>query len=458
MVFGFFVIAARTLGAELFGVFTFALAHVALFAPFADMGLGFLTAREIARDRGSAAILVGRSMLVKLVATIVLALASTLVVRLSGYPALTVRVVDICALFIVGSTYTLYMASVFQGFERMHLTALVRLVQTALLFGLVLLLSARGLGVAHYAAVYVFASLVAAVGSILVYRVRLSSISLRGSFRDYSTLLARGLPFGLAAIFVMLYYWNSSALLYRMHGDLQAGYFGAAFRLVLGGAFLANAFSGAVYPALARLFVSDPVKFRSAARDSVKFMTVLAVPALTAVVCLARPLALVVYGTDYLDAVPALRVLGCWAGCAFMNSLLSSCLYASDRPRVIVLQTGSALVVNVTLNLIVIGRLGALGAALSLAFTEACSTAFLLTQLHRRGVDLAGGTVWRSAIAAVAAAGGGYLAGRYWIPGALLAFVPIHAGTALLLGTISRADSRRMLGAINWRGRAKGVS
>ena len=55
-IFGFFFVmyTARYLGAEGFGVLSFALAFTGIFGVFADLGLRQLTVREVARDKSLA--------------------------------------------------------------------------------------------------------------------------------------------------------------------------------------------------------------------------------------------------------------------------------------------------------------------------------------------------------------------------------------------------------------------
>ena len=52
--FVFYLLAARGLGVEKFGVLSFALAFVTMLGVLTDLGLGAVTAREIARNPGVA--------------------------------------------------------------------------------------------------------------------------------------------------------------------------------------------------------------------------------------------------------------------------------------------------------------------------------------------------------------------------------------------------------------------
>ncbi|OYD16748.1 hypothetical protein CH330_01875, partial [candidate division WOR-3 bacterium JGI_Cruoil_03_51_56] len=146
MTFIFFMVAARHLGVEKFGVFSFALAYISMFSVFADLGFGVLTAREIARDHSVARRYVSNALAIKLVAAFVLMAVVAISVNLLGYPPMTVKVTYICSLLILTSSVVLYYGFVFQGFERMVLSALTRMFQAVVLIAGVFLLS-RGVAV-----------------------------------------------------------------------------------------------------------------------------------------------------------------------------------------------------------------------------------------------------------------------------------------------------------------------
>ena len=276
MVFLFFAFAARHLGAEKFGVFSFALAFTTMFSVFADLGLGFFSAREIARNPAVASRYVGNALAIKVIVSVLLIGVVSLTVRLLGYPGATVAVVTVTSLFLLASTILLYYGSVFQGFERMELTALGRVLQTGALVvgGLIL---GRGAAVTvHYAWLYVGAGFAAALASVAIATAALVRPSARLELREWAGMLRASFPFGLASVFVILYYWNGTALLSKLSGDVEVGLYSAAFRLVLGVGFLSYAFSGAMYPVMSRLHAGATERLKSGITTSLRYVTILA--------------------------------------------------------------------------------------------------------------------------------------------------------------------------------------
>ena len=127
------LVVARRLGAVQFGTFSFGLAFVSMFVVLADLGLGQLAVREIARDPGVARRYLSSALAIKLVATAIVVAVIVFLVNVLGYSGPSVSAVCICSLVIVDSAFTLFYRSVFQAFERTIFAAIARVIQAVML-------------------------------------------------------------------------------------------------------------------------------------------------------------------------------------------------------------------------------------------------------------------------------------------------------------------------------------
>jgi O-antigen/teichoic acid export membrane protein len=453
MTFVFFAIAARHLGAEKFGMFSFALAFTTMFSIFTDLGLGALTAREIARDPSVAGRYVGNSLAIKVCVSILLVGVVSLVARLLGYPATTVAVVAVVSVFMLANAVSMYYGFVFQGFERMEFTALCRTLQTGALIVGGFLLSRGEAMTLRYAWLYVGAGFASAVASGAMAATVLVAPSLRLDFRELKRMLRAAFPFGLASVFVVLYYWSGTALLSKMRGDTEVGLYSAAFRLVLGVGFLSYAFSGAMYPVMSRLHGGAAGRLKAGLTTSLRYVTILAVPLGVFGSVLAGPLVGFAYGSQYEGSVAMLRVLAWWGGFASLNSLLSNYLYAVDRPRVVVLQSVVGLIVNVGLNFLLIPLLGGMALAVSITVAEFAGTVILVLAQRKTAARadlrrLAAGTTKCLVAAGVVAAAAWQIARLHVLVAVVSGLLSYFLLLALLRG-FDKADTlmlRRVLG------------
>lgn len=408
----FYTLAARHLGVVRFGVLSFSLAFVSMFSVLSDLGIGILATREIAKDPTSAPDLVGRGIGIRLLTSTAVALVVVAAAALLGYPSTTVCVVAICSTTAVSGGVLLFHANVLQGFEQNSYTALARIAQTAAMVTGALLLAGRTPAVAGYAFVLAGASAVAAMAvSVVVWR-RFVPFHLDFDLQRWLPMLRRAFPFGVTTILVAFYYWSGSTILSKISGEKAVGEFGAAFRVVAGVGFLGASFSGAVYPVISRVFASEPERWSAAAGRALRLILNLAVPQAVLGLALAGPVIGILYGPGYDGSVRVMMALVWWGACASLNSMLSNMLFAADRQRTVTTQAGISVVVSLVLNLALIPRFGALGAAVALSSAEAVGTIFLLASSYRmpsdrRPVNVASalaGTAFAAFLAAVAVA------------------------------------------------------
>ena len=444
MMFVFYLIAARHLGVEQFGVLSFALAFVMMLAVFTDLGLGAVTAREIARDRGVARRHVSNAISIKIVASLLVIALIVVSVRLLGYPSSTVRVVGICSLFVIESAFTLYFGFVFQGFERMEFTAISRVLQTLVLIVGAIMLSHGSASAERYALLYVGAGLVSAAFAWFALSIGFVKPGLSFDFGEWRRMLRLALPIGMAAAFVMFYYWNGSTLLSKFRGDAAVGIYSAPLRLVMGLGLVGWSFSGALYPVMSRLSITDPTRLSRLTELALKYMLILMLPIAVLGMVLARPSILLVFGSSYLPSVPVLRVLVWWIAAACLNSLLSSYFLSINRARVVTIQTGVALPVSIVANLVLIPGMGALGAAWAIVLAETGSLAYLIVrQLQTENrvhlVPLLGSVV-RSGLALMPATVAAVLVARWSFVGAVAAALSVYVLVLLLVHGFSRDD------------------
>lgn len=453
MVFFFYLIAARHLGKQGFGVFSFGLSFTTMFAVLTDFGVGLLAAREIARDHSKAFRLVNNGVIIRMISSLVVIGLIALLVNLLGYPPATVRIVYICSVFVLANGLLLFYANVFQGFEQNVYTAVGRLVQTIIMIAGAALLAGRQPHPEYYALLYVGAGLVA-VG-VMFATVSVKFVKPRLSFSPTESvgMLKTALPFGAAIILASFYYWNGTTFLSKMQGDAAVGVYNAAFRLVMGLVFVANAFSSAMYPALARAFVVDTKQLGRMTGRAMGYAACLAVPLGVVGTVLAGPMILVLYGQGYVESVLVLRALVWWGAFVCMNSILGSYFYAVNRPGVITVQTAVALGVNLAGNIALIPLLGALGAAISIVLAEGVSFTFLLTrQLHPDSRIQAEETIRllpKAILAALATALAALvIASRCQVLGLALAPV-LYLGLLLLLGGVNRDDVNMLKASVH---------
>ena len=127
--FFFIMYTARYLGAEGFGILSFALAFTGIFGVFSDLGLSTLTVREVARDKSLAGKYLGNIAVMKLILVVVTFGLIAFFINLLGYPEQTIKVVYLVALSVIFGAFSGMFNSVFQAFEQMEYQSLGRILK-----------------------------------------------------------------------------------------------------------------------------------------------------------------------------------------------------------------------------------------------------------------------------------------------------------------------------------------
>lgn len=374
------VMAARALSAEEFGTFSVAWTLGWLLGIATDMGLQVHLAREVARNPQSATAICRALLPARLAGA---ALAALVVIALGMWwlpPARAVAFSLIVVAQICGSLIEFF-NHFFRGLSRSDVESSVNVAHrlAVLLLAWLLLANAGGLDSLAIA-------LVVPASVTLVFDAQLA-LSGRGvggaparsyvSWADFS----RGvLPIGLGVLLSALYFRADLFLVQQWVGDAAAGLYNAVFRLIEALRLLPAAVLAVMFPHLCR--TRDGRLLR---RLSIRLGV--AGVALTAAVYWAAPLIVqLFYGSRYLGATGAFRILALALPLLFVNYALTHQLIAWNLQRAYAVICGFSLAGNLAINAIWIPRFGIEGAAWCTLLTELVLTSACALVLTQRGM------------------------------------------------------------------------
>ena len=236
-------------------------------------------------------------------------------------------------------------------------------------------------------------------------------------------------------------------------GETQAGFYGAAFRIVE----LANGvpwlLSSAAFPLLARAAHNDADRLRYATQRLLE--TALLIGGLfCAVIAVGAPFALQVIGGSKLDpAIPALRLLGFGVPFTFIIATWSFTLLSLRRHTALVASNGLAVVTALALSFALIPAHGATGAAIVTVTLEVVLATAYGIALWRARPELRPrlASVWRVPVALGAALAAGFLLPLGDVP-ATFAATAVYLAVAYALGAVPAEISAALRDRLPGRG------
>ncbi len=359
-----FTVAARVLGVDGVGTYFYALSLSSLAGAWTDLGLTPLVIRAFAHSEEEGWKYVRRAMVAKVVLIPVTALSALVYTGFaipSGEGLLPFIAI---ALFVMAEdAVSLLGYGILRGRQRLEKESLGmvlgQLLSSAALVAAVLL----GFGVFGALLALAFGSAWHVVWSIIWVR-RLGWRSFRGETVRWRVLVYQAMPFALAGLFVRVYSSVDAVLLRQWQGASTVGHYAVAYKLTYALQFLPLAFVAALYPALSAAHArEDEAALVHTSLGSWRFMALLGFPLAAALSAFASRLVPWVYGDAFAPAALVLSVLAWVLPSIFLDFPIGSYLNATHQAARKTIAMGATMVVNVALNLVLVPRFGALGAA-----------------------------------------------------------------------------------------------
>lgn len=358
------------LGVETFGIYTFALYFVAMFGIFFDLGLAQIMTRDIAADHSGTRHYVFNTLLLKVILFLGTAMIIGFATVVSHFDRTTNAAV-IFSIFITGlNSLTLVFTSAFQAHRRMKLVSVITVATDLTTSIAVIALLVLGYGLFGMLAGSAAASLVIFVTAIMIYRKTNGRLTSKPDKHLLGYLIKEGYPVALSSLGMTLYLYVSSSMLKYIDGNVSAGYYNAAFKIIIILTVIPTSFIPAVYPFYAELYHTERSKLRNVLETSVRYMFVISIPLCIGTILVAKELITTLYTPEFLPAVLPLQILIVSTLFSYANYVFYSFFPAVNLQKFnmfVTIPTGLAVAAA---NYFLIPKFGTLVPSVSLALVE----------------------------------------------------------------------------------------
>ncbi|MEW6418483.1 MAG: flippase [Nitrospirota bacterium] len=362
-------IIARSIGPELYGRYTFGLTFIFMFSVLANFGLESLYIREAARDKGNL-LLISDIFHLKIVLAIGTIVSIIVAAHILNYPRETITVLYILC---VGQFFAILsesLLSVYRTVEKMHVTALFSVLFRV--FAAIIVFASVYSDLGFYGIVSAFsianALVFAGVLGLFLRQFRLLGLTFKPS--KWIALIRQGIPFYFSALLTMFYAKINVIILSKFVSDTEIGFYMAALNLVENLYFMPNAFVTAAFPAFSRLYGISEDALRATYIKVTKYLIILTAAVTVGTILVSEKIILLIYGSAFEPAVPALKILIFLWVFAFFSNVQSSLLFSIKKERAQVRIMFFAVLVNAILNYFFISHYGYMGAAFASVLTE----------------------------------------------------------------------------------------
>jgi len=367
--FVYMMYMARYLGAEGYGVISFAMAFIGIFAVFMDFGINQMSIRDISRDRTITERYFNNILMLKIIICIVIYILIIIVMNIMDYNVTTVFVVYIIALSTIFSSFNQTIYSIYQSHEKMEYVGIGKILNSILMFLGVFLAIFLNLEVIKFAYIYLMASIINFVYCMYIISMKFVKPKLSVDWKFWKWLLKEALPFGLGVIFVSIYFNIDSVMLSAMKGNIYVGWYNAPYRLILVLLSIPALYTASILPVMSKNFknLKNLKKIYSA---SFKFLFSISLLIFVEVFLFADNIINFIYGADYHPSINALRTLIFVIPIIFITYLSGNLLSVVGKQKYLCNVVMLNAIFNILLNYLLIPRFDILGASIATVLTE----------------------------------------------------------------------------------------
>ena len=378
-----FVLAARYLGDESFGKFSYAFAFVTLFTQLTGYSVHNRVIIDVARDRSRIGTVFGNLLSLQIAASVVTFLLIVLVARLVE-PRGEVRwIIALLAVAMISRAIKVSLRLLLKGLERFDLEAISQLLgQCGLFVTGILVLTASG-DLLLFVALFAAARFADALLSYVWAAFRVGEVWPRFDWGRWPALARAGILYALIAGMQDIYLRSGTVVLGLMRSDAEVGWYNAALKLIDAIHEFPVILTYALFPALSVAFITSREKLTELYRRGIKYLLIVSIPVTLYILVAAPRLITAIYGDPYAGAIPVLRILGVAVTPAFLAMYTAYVLMATERAKAVLTAATVSTAVNVAANILLIRFYGAAGAALAGLATQVLLAGWLLSLLAR---------------------------------------------------------------------------
>lgn len=371
MAFVSFILLAKYLGTQLFGVYNYSFALTALFIPLCDLGMDTFLMREVPRLQDDqiakklGAVLTWKGMLT----FFVFLLISLTTGLLDGFGTERFSMVVLAGLITLLRTYWTTFASFFRAINSVgYETGMLSLARVAEFIVVVVSIS-MDIGLMVLLAVMTVVNIVFVSLTHLLVRMRFARPVLLQDFQHMLSILRGGLPFALATIFASIYFNFDTVLISKFIGDESAGVYRAAYNLLFPLTMFGLAITGAVFPFASQNYQGNRTEVEHVVRRSVVQLMMIALPIAVTTTVLSQEIVQFLFAPEFAPTAQCLMILVWFLPTVFFTNFFGNTLGAIDEQTYVLKVTILSAVFNIVANLIVIPRFAQTGASVITVLT-----------------------------------------------------------------------------------------
>ncbi|NJK39758.1 MAG: flippase [Oscillatoriales cyanobacterium RM1_1_9] len=381
---GFYIILARELGPEDYGVFAAAVALAAILSLVIQFGLPPFINREVAAHPEEGQRLTARVLLIELLSSGGVLLILPLIISLLGYQNQGALVYYLAVLSEIGRVLIMTMRSVMKGMGwfRTETVAVTLERATTVFIAYGILLQTKNL-ILVMATVAIVRGMVAL--GLFLYLSQKLNIWSKVSWRSLINITRKSYPFALSGVLWIIYYQVDVVMLNVLSSEAETGFYSASYRILEIFSALPRVIFYVIFTRFARYYISAPERLPEQIYKGTRLLFGLVMPTILIAGFLQEPLIKILYGEEFSRSILSLSILLPSITVKMVGGISNEFCQATGQEKKLPGILLVAAIANVAINGALIPRFGSGGAALATFISECILTTLSLWILGKIG-------------------------------------------------------------------------
>jgi len=428
---GVVIYAARALGAEGWGVFSYAMSLAALFTIFSDIGLSAVLIREGAKSPEAREKYFATTLVLKIIL-----IAISFAVVMFGVPhftkiPLSTNLLFFIVLLLLFDSLRGFGVSLFRATEKMEMEAFSNILTQGVILvaGVAILIISPS--PEHLAITYATGSAAGLILVIISLWPYLKKFWQHFDKNLFKPILKAAWPFGVAGLLGAIMINTDTIIIGWLRTATDVGYYSAAQKPVLLLYILPSLIAGGFFPVLAKLANKDNEKLREALEKGLAFVFLLAIPFAVGMILTSGQIIHLLFGNEYFNqpTIITLQLLAITLITNFPISLLVNAIFAYDRQKDLITFWTIGAIGNAVFDLLLIPVWGIAGAALATVIIQIITGSLIWYKMKKINNFSVFGYLKKIILATFIMAA--FVVLLRWLHWPVLAIVPASAGIYL---------------------------
>jgi O-antigen/teichoic acid export membrane protein len=382
------IYAARVLGTEGYGVFSYALGLAGFFTIFADIGVGTILTREVSQKPAQAPQYFATSFWIKIVLIAITALAVVFIAPQVSNVADVYMLLPLIALLIVFDNMREFCISYFRAEEKMEREAFVNLLTNVAItvFGFVILFYSRTSEA--LAVSYISSAGLGMLAAIYILRREFAHVVANFRKEMVKEILTAAWPVALFGVLGAFLVNVDVVMLGWLKSAHEIGLYSSGQKVVQLLYLLPTILGSSTFPSVSRFVgTGDYERIGRITEKIISFVLLMAFPLVIGGIVLGEPVISFLFGSEYVAGAISFKILVATILFVFPTIALGNLVIVFDRQRKMMGYIAIASLSNILLNMLLIPPLGIVGASIA-TLTVQGMYAFLMWHTSKRLVPL----------------------------------------------------------------------